>query len=123
MKHTTKLMFLGIVFVLALSACSNITTGIRGQSFLADCTGSEIAVDCTSTMPFATSLTIYDENLVVVKTVKTKKDGSFAIALDPGTYFIHPVNNGSFPMAGDFQVVVTEGEVVELTIQYDTGMR
>jgi len=37
-----------------------------------------------------------------------------AIALDPGTYFIHPVNNGSFPMAGDFQVVVTEGEVAEL---------
>jgi len=123
MKRLTKLVLVLLALVLLLPACNKIDTGIQGQVFLANCTGEEIAVDCTNIEPFEAILTVYDENVVVLQTVETKKDGTFVIALEPGTYYIHPQNNGDFPRAADFQVVVTEGEVVELTIQYDTGMR
>lgn len=123
MKRFTKFVFVLLALVLLLPACNKIETGIQGQVFLATCAGSDIAVDCTSTVPYEAVLTVYDENLVVLQTVETDKKGNFAIPLEAGTYYIHPQNTGDFPMAGDFQVVVTDGEVVELTINYDTGIR
>ena len=126
MKRYPKFAFVLLALILLLPACNKVETGIQGQVFLATCTGGvngEIAVDCTNLQPFEATLTIYDENVIVVKTVDTKSDGTFIVELAPGTYYIHPQNNGGFPKAADFQVVVTDGEVVELTIQYDTGMR
>lgn len=125
MKRTTKLVFvmLVLVFVLLLPACNKVKTGIKGQVFLSDCYGEEVAVDCTAIEPYKAILTIYDADLVMLKTVETEDDGTFITALDPGTYFIHPQNTGLFPIAADFRVDVTDGVVLELTIHYDTGER
>lgn len=125
MKRNTKLVFLMLmlVFVLLLSACKKVETGIQGQVFLADCYGDEVGVDCTAIEPYQAILTIYDADLVMLKTVETEEDGTFITALDPGTYFIHPQNTGLFPIATDFRVDVSEGVVLELTIHYDSGAR
>jgi hypothetical protein len=109
--------------VCLLSACGKIDTGIKGKMVLAKCTGTDIATDCVAQSIYASSLTIYDENITKIKTVKSNGDGTFLIALKPGTYFIHPENSGKFPMAADFKVVVTKGKLDELTIYYDTGLR
>jgi hypothetical protein len=125
MKRFFTITFL--VLTLFLAACGgktgSIDTGITGETYLSVCTGADIAVDCTNINPFATKLDILDENMVLLKTVETEADGTFTIALDPGTYYIHPQNNGAFPIAADFRVVVTKGELAQMVISYDVGER
>lgn len=112
-----------LVIAFFLTACGKIETGIRGQVFLATCTGSEIATNCVGQTLYPATLTVYNQDLKQVKSVKTAGDGTFIAALKPGTYFVHPENNGKFPVAADFKVVVTKGKLTELTVYYDTGLR
>jgi hypothetical protein len=125
MKRFFTITFL--VLALFLAACggktAGIDTGITGETYLSVCTGADIAVDCTNINPYATKLDILDENMVFLQTVETEEDGTFIIALDPGTYYIHPQNDGFFPIAADFRVVVTHGELAEMVISYDIGER
>ncbi|HTX90359.1 MAG TPA: hypothetical protein VMC09_03995 [Anaerolineales bacterium] len=124
MKLSVRIAALLLVLGFLLAACGKtINTGIKGQAFLASCTGSDIAVGCSPQDPYPATLVIYDKDMKPVKTVKTAGDGTFTVALDPGTYFVHPDNNGKFPIAADFKVVVTEGKLTELAIYYDTGIR
>ncbi|HSB67674.1 MAG TPA: carboxypeptidase-like regulatory domain-containing protein [Anaerolineales bacterium] len=55
--------------------------------------------------------------------VQTDTNGFFTLPLDPGKYTLHPESGEPFPIAGDQSVVVTEGQYLQVTIQYDTGMR
>ncbi len=123
MKSLFKSILWISILALFLSACAQADTGITGKVMLGKCTGTEIAQSCVAQSTYASSLTIYDSKLNKVKTFKTAGDGTFTVALKPGTYFIHPENSGTFPMAADFKVVVTQGKLTELTIYYDTGER
>jgi len=115
------------LFALAflLSACGKVTTGIQGKVVLAMCTGDQVATDCTAQSTYAASLTLYNDKVEKIKAYRTKGDGTFLIALKPGTYYVHPEAEapGQFPMAADFKVVVTKGKLTDLTIYYDTGER
>lgn len=125
MKFAGKiaLIFLALAFV--LSACGKSTTGIQGKVVLATCTGQDIATDCTATGTYSATIEIFNDKLVKIKTIQTKGDGTFQVALDPGTYYIHPVPPVAhkFPQASDFKVIVAEGKMPDLTIYYDTGDR
>jgi hypothetical protein len=124
MKSSTRIIAVLFVFIVLLSACGNkITTGIKGQTVLASCTGADIATSCTGREPYPATLTIYDQNMTKLKSIKSSGDGIFLVALEPGTYFIHPENTGKFPIAADFKVVVTKGKLTDLTVYYDTGLR
>lgn len=123
MKFSFKVIICVSLLAVLLSACAKVDTGIKGKVVLGRCTGEQIATDCFEQGVYAGSLTIYDKDFNKIKSVKTKGNGSFLIALDPGTYFIHPENSGDFPMAADFKVVVTQGRLAEMTIYYDTGVR
>jgi len=125
MKLVGKLAVVFFALVILLSACGNPSTGIQGKVVLGNCTGEQIATDCTGGSVFSASITIYNDKLVKLKTYRTKGDGSFLIALKPGTFYIHPEppTAGKFPMAADFKVVVTKGKLTDLTIYYDTGVR
>jgi len=123
MKFVCKVAAFLLIGAIFLAACGPVETGIKGQVFLAKCTGSEIATDCTGVIQYAATLDIYNQDVVKIKSVRTAGDGTFVIGLKPGTYFIHPENNGDFPMAADFKVVVTQGQLAELTIYYDDGVR
>ena len=123
MKPLARIAAFLFLFAFLLAACGKVDTGIQGKILLASCAGTEIATDCVGQATYSSSLTIYDQDLTKIKNVKTSGDGTFVIALKPGTYFVHPENNGKFPMAADFKVVVTKGKLTELTIYYDTGLR
>jgi hypothetical protein len=123
MKPLNRNAIFLFLFVILLTACGKVDTGIQGKVMLARCTGTQTATDCVGQATYTASLTIYDENLKKIKTVKANGDGTFLIALKPGTYFIHPENSGKFPIAADFRVVVAKGKLPFLTIYYDTGLR
>lgn len=125
MRVSTRSRLAALALVLVLSACGKPSTGIQGKVVLANCTGSQVATNCTALSIYSASLTIYNDKLESLKTYKTRGDGTFAIALKPGTYYVHPLpaEPGKFPMAADFKVVVTKDKLTDLTIYYDTGLR
>jgi hypothetical protein len=125
MKSWKKLPVL-LIIVFLLAACGSKldpNTGIKGTVYLASCTGSEVATNCTASLPFQVKLDIYDQNLKKIDTITTNQNGTFQVPLKPGMYFIHPQNNGKYPIAADFRVTVVAGKLADLTIYYDTGVR
>jgi hypothetical protein len=125
MKLFGKIILVVFSAVFLLSACGKPATGIQGKVVLARCTGEKVATDCTAESVYSASLTLYNDKLEKLKTYKTRGDGTFVIGLKPGTYYVHPQPQtaGQFPMAADFKVVVTQGQLTDLTIYYDTGQR
>ena len=60
-----------------------------------------------------------------VATIVSGKDGSYRVALDPGTYTISPQSpEGSpLPRGTDATVVVVQGVFTPLDLHYDSGIR
>ena len=62
----------------------------------------------------------------IVGEVTSGDDGAFELLLPPGTYTIQPAppeNGDFFPVAQPVPVVVGEGELTEVGIDYDSGLR
>ena len=53
----------------------------------------------------------------------TRADGSFRVALDPGTYELDPTSGRPFPIGGPVSVVVRAGSYTHVDLHYDTGIR
>jgi hypothetical protein len=126
-----KVLLLLAIFLASLTACqpngSNQNTSpkstLKGQVFLAECQGAEIATDCFSQQPYQATLIIYDGQMKEIARIVTNTDGTFEYKLPAGVYFIHPDSPGRYPIANDYKVVLQEGKTIELTILYDSGVR
>jgi hypothetical protein len=122
-----------LVLVLLLSACGGKTatptpaptgkTGITGQVFLAECQGDQIAADCFSQEPYQATLILYDGKMEEIARVLTAEDGTFEYELEAGLYFLHPESLSQYPIATDYQFTVVAGELTEITVIYDSGVR
>ncbi len=131
MKRYLSILFLLLVFLLTAcgakptptAAPSDGKTGIKGQVFLAECQGSEVATDCFSQEPYQATLVVYNAKFEEVAKILTKTDGTFEFEIETGVYFIHPYSPSQYPIAPDYKVVVTEGQMTELTVIYDSGAR
>jgi hypothetical protein len=57
--------------------------------------------------------------------VDTGADGTFSLALPPGTYEVRPDNLAGtpYPRADPVTVVVEEGRFTEVTVRFDSGVR
>jgi hypothetical protein len=109
MKRFITTTFLALTILLA--ACggkSDGGTGIKGQAFLAECEGDQVAVDCFTQEPYQATLVIYNAAFEEIARVETEADGTFVIDLEPGIYFVHPDSPGAYPLATDYQVSVVE---------------
>lgn len=126
MKRFTP--FVLVVLMVFLTACGGgggdeEGTGIKGQIFLAQCQGPQIATDCFSQEPYQATLIIYNDAFEELDRVESDEEGFFSYSAEAGVYFIHPYSPGPYPIATDYQVVVVEGEWTEMTVIYDSGMR
>jgi hypothetical protein len=103
---------------------STLTTGIIGEVVLwSACRGP---VDVNRPCPdraYQATITVLDEYRQLVLQFQTDSDGRFAVALPPGSYTLHPESPGSLPRAQDQEITVTDGNLVTVRIQYDSGMR
>jgi len=50
-------------------------------------------------------------------------DGTFRIALPPGTYVLEPVNGDPLPVAAPQQFIVEAGKFTTVRVDYDSGIR
>ena len=125
MKVIGRTALILLAWIILLSACTKTTSGLQGKVVLANCTGQQIATDCTPQSIYVATIEIYNDKVVKIKTVRTEGDGTFTIYLKPGLYYVHPVPEvqGKFPMAADFKVIVPPGKLIPLTIDYDMGVR
>lgn len=126
MKRLTP--FVLVFLFLFLAACGGNGTdeegnGIKGQVFLAECQGDQVATDCFSQEPYQATLIVYNAAFEEIARVDTDEEGLFSFVLEPGVYFIHPYSPSPYPIATDYQVTVAEGDWTEMTILYDSGIR
>lgn len=102
-----------------------VTSGIRGIVTIAPtCEGATLASPCAA--PYSARLIVLDMDGAIVGETTSADDGSFELILPPGAYTIQPVppdNGDLFPVAQPVPVIVGEGELTEVGIDYDSGLR
>lgn len=122
-----------VVLVALVAACSSLDasplpsvpldSGIRGRVQLGPtCPVETRDVPCVT--PYAAVLVILDADQREVARVTSDANGTFEVALGPGTYTLAPTPGGDpFPSAAPQAVSVTQGAYTEVEINYDTGIR
>ncbi len=105
-------------------------SGIQGRALLGPiCPGPQQAGGLRATQcadqPYQAKFKILDEQENEIATFQTGEDGRYKVALDPGTYELVPQTNPQeiFPRASSQSVTVLDGEYIEITIIFDTGIR
>lgn len=76
--------------------------------------------------PYEATITII-ESISGTQIAQAHSDGqgNFEIALMPGTYILHPETppDNILPAAGEQTITVTAGQMTQVVIMYDTGIR
>jgi len=110
-----------------------IMGSIEGQALIGPtCPVVKIDQPCPD-QPYQTTLAIYDQNRQLVTQVQTDAEGKFKVELRPGIYTIAAlpatvVENGvvseaMLPRAEEQTVTVVEGQMVQVQMLFDSGMR
>ncbi len=55
--------------------------------------------------------------------VTTDQDGQVTVDLPPGQYTVTPKIEGRFPSGAPVDVTVPPGQIVEVSVELDSGMR
>ncbi len=101
-------------------------SGIEGQAVISPSHPGPQRQGESATAPYKTTLIVWraDGDQEVAR-VETGSDGRFRVALPPGTYRVAPpTQKGRFlPRAGEETVTVKPGMFVQVTINFDSGMR
>ena len=100
-----------------------LTTGIRGLVTIGPTCPVERADSPCPDRPYEATIQVLDTGGNVVTEVRSDADGRFEVELPAGTYTLHPVTGSTPPSARDQQVTVRQGEVTEVAVQFDSGIR
>jgi hypothetical protein len=73
--------------------------------------------------PYQAMVDVLEPNGHLLTTFKSDVDGSFRVALPPGTYVLRPQSPGPYPRASEQTVVVKPNTFTQVNIVYDTGIR
>jgi hypothetical protein len=101
-------------------------SGIEGQAVISPAHPGPQREGLSSSAPYKTTLVVWsagDDR--EVKRFETGSDGRFRVALPPGDYRVGPVHqSGRFlPRGSEVTVTVAPGKFVQVTIEFDSGMR
>jgi hypothetical protein len=66
---------------------------------------------------------VLDASGQVVTQFTTDSEGRFNVALQPGSYTLHPISSGKYPTASDQDIQIAPGQYLTVTINYDSGLR
>jgi len=75
------------------------------------------------TQPYEGLFVVTDNAGAEVARVTTDQNGQAAIDLPPGDYTLTPKIEGRFPSGAPTAVTVLSGQVVEVSVELDTGIR
>jgi len=101
-------------------------SGIEGQAVISPAHPGPQRESLPSSAPHKSTLVVWtaaDDR--EVKRFETGSDGRFRVALAPGTYRVGPPHqSGRFlPRGNEVTVTVAPGKFVQVTIEFDSGMR
>jgi len=101
------------------------TSGIRGKVLRGPVAGGPLTENAPSEAPFSATFSVRDTEGNEVARFRSDEEGSFELLIAPGDYLI--VADASSPVFRPEEqpqpVTVPAGEIVELTLRFDTGMR
>ncbi len=101
-------------------------SGIRGQVLRGPMCGGPVSVDdsCPD-QPFSATFFVLDRQGNWITQFQTDEQGYFQVNLLPGVYTIVPDKSAPLISPGDQkkEVAVQEGELVQVTLAFDTGIR
>jgi hypothetical protein len=129
MKTLTLLLVLAAALILA--ACKSeeavpITSGIEGQVLIGPmCPVVQEGTPCPDQPYQATIVVRTADQSEEVTTFTTDPEGRFRVGLPPGEYYIdpQPPESGGPPTPIPQTVTVPEDAFVQVTIEYDSGIR
>jgi len=104
----------------------DLASGIEGHAVISPTHGGPVRRDEPGPAPYKTTLVIWSAGTdQEVTRVETGSDGRFRVALPPGTYRVGPPHNTgrSLPRGSEQTVTVEPGKFVQVTIEFDSGMR
>lgn len=119
---------LAAVFILAscgLRPAVPAGTGIEGVMMIGPtCPVQRVDSPCPD-RPFAGEVSVRDQSGSEVADVHADSGGHFRVAVAPGTYDLVPLSPhlGVPPTGKPQTVTVVSGHYVEVTIEYDSGIR
>ena len=130
MKPITIFVFLAVAAGLWLACGDNeaapLTSGIEGQVLLGPaCPVLREGTPCPD-QPYQATIVVWDaERTKKLDTFTTDEDGRFRVALAPGEYYIDPQspNPGAPPTGIPQTLTVPQDRFLQITIQYDSGIR
>ena len=75
--------------------------------------------------PYEATLLVFDASGCQVTSVHSGDDGTFSVALPPGTYRIAPQSPAGSPLprSSELNVIVLSGAWLVVEVSYDTGIR
>lgn len=98
-------------------------SGIEGQVLIGPlCPVAQQGQACPD-QPYPATLTVNSPNGGRVLQFQTDGQGHFRIPLAPGQYTLHPEAPNGIQFAPDQAIVVGEGQYLQLTVHYDSGIR
>ncbi len=73
--------------------------------------------------PYQADFSILNQNSQVLGQVKSDAQGNFVVYLPPGTYILQPLSAAIYPRGTPVTVTVLQGQLVQVTIRFDSGIR
>ncbi len=131
MKTIAISLLVAAAVVTLLLACRQedappLTSGIEGQVLIGPiCPVLQEGTSCPD-QPYQATIAVWNaERTEKVRTFTTDEDGRFRIPLTPGEYYIdpQPPNPGAPPTPIAQTVTVPPDRFVQITIEYDSGIR
>jgi PBP1b-binding outer membrane lipoprotein LpoB len=73
--------------------------------------------------PYQADISILNQKGQVIDRVKSDTQGNFLVYLAPGTYVLQPGSTKIYPRGAQVTVQVLQGQLVQVTIRFDSGIR
>jgi len=116
----------GVLLLAAIDAlAAPISTGISGAVHISPAHPGPQRIGDSGQKPMAgAKVQVFDANEHVVARAVTDADGKFSIALAPGEYSVEVDTSGAvLPRCGSADAKVQDGEVAQIELSCDSGMR
>lgn len=97
--------------------------GIEGIALLGPQCPVQTLEDPCPDLPYEAWIDVRSAAGDPVTRIRSGEDGRFRVGLRPGQYVLDPESGDPFPIAGEREVEVGAGAYVEVTVNFDTGIR
>ena len=97
--------------------------GIEGIALLGPQCPVQTLEDPCPDLPYEAWIDVRSAAGDPVTRIRSGEDGRFRVGLRPGQYVLDPESGDPVPIAGEREVEVGAGAYVEVTVNFDTGIR